>query len=40
MKKTTVVIENLQPVIDCGRYAVKRVAGQSVRVAADIFKDG
>ena len=40
MKKTTVVIENLQPVIDCGRYAVKRVAGQSVRVVADIFKDG
>jgi len=40
MKKTTVVIENLRPLIDGGRYPVKRVAGQSVRVTADIFKDG
>ena len=40
MKKTTVVIENVQPLIGCGRYAVKRVAGQTVRVTADVFKDG
>jgi starch synthase (maltosyl-transferring) len=40
MKKTAVVIENLQPLLDCGRYAIKRLAGDPVRVTADIFKDG
>lgn len=40
MKKTAVVIENVQPLVDCGRYAVKRVAGQTMRVTADVFKDG
>lgn len=40
MKKTAVVIENLQPLLDCGRYAIKRLAGDPVRVSADIFKDG
>ncbi|MBV8585560.1 MAG: alpha-1,4-glucan--maltose-1-phosphate maltosyltransferase [Verrucomicrobia bacterium] len=37
---TTVVIENFEPSIDCGRYPVKRVVGQQLDVAADIFKDG
>ncbi len=36
----TAVIENLQPLIDGGRYAVKRVAGEDLVVEADIFKDG
>lgn len=40
MKKSTVVIENVRPLLDCGRYAVKRVAGQTMRVTADVFKDG
>ncbi len=40
MKKTAVVIENLQPLLDCGRYAVKRLVGDPVHVAADVFKDG
>ena len=40
MKKTSAVIENVQPLLDCGRYAVKRVAGQTMRVTADVFKDG
>ncbi len=40
MKKTTVVMENVQPLIDCGHYAVKRAAGQTMRVTADVFKDG
>lgn len=40
MKKTTVVMENVQPLIDGGRYAVKRAAGQTMRVTADVFKDG
>ena len=33
-----VVIENLDPCIDGGRYAIKRVVGQELKVSADIFK--
>lgn len=40
MKKTTVVIENVEPLLDGGRFAVKRVVGQTMTVAADVFKDG
>ncbi len=36
----SVVIENVQPLIDCGRYPVKRVVGEDLVVEADIFKDG
>ncbi len=36
----TAVIENLQPLIDGGRYPVKRVVGEDLAVEADIFKDG
>jgi starch synthase (maltosyl-transferring) len=35
-----VVIENVQPEIDCGRFPIKRVIGQHVDVKADIFSDG
>ena len=35
-----VVIEAVQPEIDGGRSAAKRVVGESVRVEADIFSDG
>ena len=35
-----VVIENLQPLIDGGRYPVKRVVGEDLVVEADVFKDG
>ncbi len=34
------VIENLEPLIDGGRYPIKRVVGEDVVVEADIFKDG
>ena len=34
------VIENLQPLIDGGRYPVKRVTGEDLIVEADIFKEG
>jgi starch synthase (maltosyl-transferring) len=34
------VIENLEPLIDGGRFAVKRVAGEDLVVEADVFKDG
>jgi len=40
MKKTAVVIESLQPLLDCGRYAIKRLVGDPVQVTSDIFKDG
>src|SRR6478752_2218653 len=36
----TAVIENVQPLVDCGRYMVKRVAGDDLAVEADVFKDG
>ncbi len=36
----TAVIENLQPLVDGGRYPIKRVAGEDLVVEADIFKDG
>jgi starch synthase (maltosyl-transferring) len=35
-----VVIESVTPEIDCGRYPVKRVAGDELVVQADIFSDG
>jgi starch synthase (maltosyl-transferring) len=34
------VIENLQPLIDGGRYPIKRVVGEDVVVEADVFRDG
>ena len=34
------IIEAVQPEIDAGRFAVKRTAGEAVRVEADIFTDG
>ena len=35
-----VVIENVYPEIDCGRYSVRRVTGEMVAVEADVFGDG
>jgi len=35
-----VVIENVQPQVDCGRFPIKRVVGDRVKVTADIFADG
>jgi starch synthase (maltosyl-transferring) len=35
-----VVIENVQPEVDGGRFAVKRTVGDAVRVEADVFADG
>jgi starch synthase (maltosyl-transferring) len=33
-------IQRVEPVVDCGRYAVKRTVGDAVEVSADIFRDG
>jgi starch synthase (maltosyl-transferring) len=35
-----VCVEAIEPAVDNGRFAVKRVAGERVTVAADIFADG
>ncbi|CAN5298617.1 alpha-1,4-glucan--maltose-1-phosphate maltosyltransferase [soil metagenome] len=37
---STVVIEDVYPEIECGRYPVKREAGDELLVRADIFKEG
>ncbi|HET8657013.1 MAG TPA: alpha-1,4-glucan--maltose-1-phosphate maltosyltransferase [Longimicrobiaceae bacterium] len=35
-----IVIENVYPELNCGRYAVKREVGDTLGVWADIFKEG
>jgi len=35
-----VIIENVQPELDCGRFPIKRTMGDRVQVTADIFADG
>jgi starch synthase (maltosyl-transferring) len=35
-----VIIENVSPEIDCGRFPAQRAVGESVKVQADIFADG
>src|SRR5229473_6871691 len=39
-RQGSILIENVQPQIDCGRHPVKRVAGETVRVTADVLKEG
>jgi starch synthase (maltosyl-transferring) len=38
--KQRVVIENVNPEIGCGKYAVKWVVGEKLTVSADVFGDG
>lgn len=38
--KVRVVIENITPRIDCGRFPIKRTIGETVVVEADVFTDG
>lgn len=33
-------IENVVPSVDCGRFPVKRIVGETVEVWADIYRDG
>src|SRR5262245_30071278 len=35
-----VVVENVRPQVDGGRFPIKRVTGETVTVLADIFGDG
>ncbi len=38
--RRTVVIENVAPAVDGGRYPIKREVGGRVEVSADVFKEG
>jgi len=38
--RVRVVIEGLSPQVDAGRFAVKRVVGDTVAVSVDVFTDG
>jgi starch synthase (maltosyl-transferring) len=38
--RSRVIIEAVQPEIDCGRFPIKRVVGEEVLVEADVFIDG
>ena len=38
--RRSIVIEQVDPEIDCGEQPVKRVVGDALRVTADIFADG
>ena len=35
-----VAIENVKPIVDNGRFAIKRSVGQKIVVSADVFADG
>ncbi|MDP9052391.1 MAG: alpha-1,4-glucan--maltose-1-phosphate maltosyltransferase, partial [Acidobacteriota bacterium] len=35
-----VIIEEIQPQVDCGRYPVRRIVGDTVKVSAAVFSDG
>ncbi len=37
---TRITIENIEPSVDDGRFPVKRIVGERVRVEADVFADG
>ena len=38
--RSRVVIENIDPQVDCGEFPIKRVVGDTVTVEADVFADG
>ena len=38
--RSRVVVENVYPEIDCGRFPAKRITGDRVVVEADVFADG
>jgi starch synthase (maltosyl-transferring) len=40
VSKVRVVIENIAPQVDCGRFPAKRAIGETVEVEADVFADG
>jgi starch synthase (maltosyl-transferring) len=39
-RRMRVVVSGVKPEVDGGRYAIKRTAGETVRVEADVYADG
>ena len=39
-ERRRVIIDNVTPQVDGGRYAVKRVVGDAVKVEADVYAEG
>lgn len=39
-KEPRIIVENIIPSVDGGRYATKRLVGETVRIEADIYTDG
>jgi starch synthase (maltosyl-transferring) len=39
-RKGRVIVANVRPEVDCGRFAVKRTVGEPVTVDADVYADG
>ena len=37
---SSILIEDVSPVVDCGRYPIKREVGDTIEVQADIFREG
>ncbi len=37
---SSILIEHVEPQVDCGRYPIKREVGDRIDVSADIFRDG
>src|SRR5438477_10673013 len=35
-----ILIRDVWPILDCGRYPIKRTVGESVEVWADVLRDG
>ena len=40
LRRGHVLIESVEPQVDCGRYRAKAVAGDEIGVSADIYRDG
>jgi starch synthase (maltosyl-transferring) len=40
LRSRAIIIQNVYPELDCGRFPVKRVVGEALDVWADIFKEG
>ncbi|MGH7467725.1 MAG: alpha-1,4-glucan--maltose-1-phosphate maltosyltransferase [Longimicrobiales bacterium] len=40
VRRNRLVIEGVAPEIDCGRFPIKRIVGEEVRVEADVFCEG
>ncbi|MGH2697828.1 MAG: maltotransferase domain-containing protein, partial [Actinomycetota bacterium] len=40
LRRGHVIIENVEPQVDCGRWRAKATAGERVDVSADLYRDG